>query len=494
MDISNQLVRKQIISEINDHENNERRQESVKQQEVYRDNLLPYVSEYLRSFYSKQSFKELPIVASINLAKRISNQEASIYREPPKRTFTGVSEEQAKFLNEIYEEMMFDSKMLKSNRYYRLQQQSCVSIVPNMGKLKMRVLMNHHYDVIPSADDPTQAEAYILSAFDKSLFQPNLSAKQDEKDQSIGDDDDYRAKLKRYVWWTKDLNFITDDNGTLTSDPDNAINTIGEIPFVDIAADKDFEFWVRQGQSLTDFTIQFNASITDIGQVVRMQGFAQGVMTGSADSMPNNIQVGPMFVLKLPIDPNNPVPADFKFVSPNADIAGSLQYLETLLSNFLSSRGISPRLVTGKSDGDKFSSGIERLLAMVDLFEASKSDIAVYTYAEKKLFKIIKAYLNEYGGTDVLPGYSIGNIPDDADVEIEFKRPEMIQTESDKLALIEKKMDLGLIDKTDAIMIDRGFKKREDAEEVISKMEAMDGQAGGQDQIVADGSQSDNQP
>lgn len=465
-------VRAAIIDNIDSNENKSRKNISVKQKEVYSDNLLPYVREYLRGFYTTQAFNELPIIASVNLSSRIVNQEASLYKECPDRQFIGVSDEQAQALAKIYDDMMFDSKMLKSNRYFRLQGQNDIYIVPSSGKLEMRVLLNHHFDVVPNPDNPNEAEAYILSTYDKSLFLPRFEQdSQDNVNQIIGDYDDYKSTLKRYVFWSNNFNFITDKNGSIISG-ENVENPLGGLmPFVDISPDKDFEFWFKNGQSVADFTVQFNAALTDIGQVVRMQGFAQGVLTGDADLMPNNIQVGPMFLMRLPSNPNSTISPDFKFVSPNADIEGSLKYLETLLSNYLSSRGISPKLVTGNADSDKFSSGIERLLAMVDLFEASKSDIALYRWSEKRLFKIIAAYINTYGGTDVLPEYNLGIIPDDADVEVSFHRPEMIQTESDKLDIIQKKFDLGLITPIEAIMDDRGLKDLAEAEKVYADIQ-----------------------
>lgn len=466
-------VRKSIISEINGQENSKRRKDSDKQKEIYSDNILPFVKEYLEGFYSADAFKELPIIASINLAKRIVNQEASLYKECPKRTFTGVTEDQSKALLKIYEDMMFDSKMLKSNRYFRLQSQNDIYVIPLNGKLEMRVLLNHNFDVIPNPDDPNNAEAYILSTYDKALYLPRQSEDDDGSNQKIADFDDYKSTLKRYVFWSKDFNFIMDDQGMIKSDITQIANPLeGILPFVDIAPDKDFQFWVNQGQSVTDFTVQFNSTMTDIGQVVRMQGFAQGVLTGDADSLKGqNIQIGPMFVLKLPTNPQSTTQPDFKFVSPNADIQGSLKFLEVLMSNYLSSKGLSPNVVTGRGEADKFTSGLDRLLAMVELFEASKTDISLYKNAEKKLFKIIAKYINIYGGTDVLPDYKLGKIPDDADVEVMFERPQLIQSEMDKLGIIEKKIELGLIDQVGAVMIDNDFENRDDAQEYISKMD-----------------------
>jgi octaprenyl-diphosphate synthase len=61
----------------------------------------PYVERYLQTFYNEDDIGSLPIISSINLARRITKQEASIYKCSPERTFTNVSDEQKKALEEF---------------------------------------------------------------------------------------------------------------------------------------------------------------------------------------------------------------------------------------------------------------------------------------------------------------------------------------------------------------------------------------------------------
>ena len=129
-------------------------------------------------------------------------------------------------------------------------------------------------------------------------------------------------------------------------------------------------------------------------------------------------------------------------------------FIESLVALFLTSRGIDPKSVTTNKDVQTYTSGMERLLAMIEKFEASRSDFDIYKSAETNIFEIVKAYVNTYAGTDVLQ-YNMSPIPESAYVEVTFEKPEMIETEMDKLAEIEKKLDLGLITKAEAIAEDR---------------------------------------
>jgi len=469
---SNPNVLKKITEEIGSYENLERKQLSLKQFEVYMDRMLPFVKQHLQCFYGADDVGSLPIVSSINLSKRIVNQEAKVYSTPPVRTFTGVSEEQAFFLEALYEEMNVNAMMQKSNQYFKLQAQNTVQILPIMGELKMRVLLNHQFDVVPSEVMPEIADAYILTGYDKSLRLPqinSLNPNADNMNQMIADSDDYKSSTKVSVLWSKDFNFIFNEKGSVIGEV--TPNPINILPFLDIAPAKDFEFFVRDGSSVTEFTIQFNSALTDMSQIVRMQGFAQAYMIAAETMMPTSLKIGPLIAVKMPINPNQPeIRPEFGFAQPNADISGSMGYLESLIALFLSSRGIDPKTVSGKGEATTYSSGMERLLSMISAFDVARSDFTIYENAEKKMFEIIKAYLNTYSGTDVL-NYNVPLIPEGAGIEIKYHSPEMIKTDEDKLNIIERKLDLGLISKIDAIAEDRGI-DREEALKVKQEIDA----------------------
>lgn len=452
-------LRTQIIEEIGTDENKRRKNISVSEFEIYQDDLMKYVKSYLRGLYSDETLKEMPIIASVNLAKRTINQEASIYKTPPKRTFVGLTDEQVRVVTQVYQDLQLDKKMLKSNQYFKLQKQTHIQILPFQGKLMARVLLNHHLDVVPSPLNPEFADAYIVNGYDKSQ---NLDVQtgSDGSNQAIAEQDDYKASLNRFALWSEQFNFIMDGKGNIISGQ-NVSNDLGLMPFIEVAPDKDFEYWIKGGQAITDFTIQYNGALTDLAHVVRMQGFAQAWLKGPENLIPQNVQIGPNFILKLPIDPNNPTPTDFGFASPNSDIAGSISFIELLLSNFLTSRGLDPKLISGKGEAQAYSSGIERLLSMFEKFDASRTDLSTYETVEKRIFKVVAQYLNKFSGS--ILNYSIAPIPESADVVVEFQKPEMVQTEQDKLDNIARKKELGLMSDTDAIMEFYGL-SREQAE------------------------------
>ena len=86
IDYSNAAERLRVINAINSHQNRERKIASLKECEIYQDDLRPYVLDYLKTRFNNTTVGEMPIIASVNLAQKIVNQEASIYTNPPLRS------------------------------------------------------------------------------------------------------------------------------------------------------------------------------------------------------------------------------------------------------------------------------------------------------------------------------------------------------------------------------------------------------------------------
>jgi hypothetical protein len=474
LNLLNPNVRRQIIDESKASENVERKKVSFGQFEIFKDRILQQVKAYLEGFYSKDTIQNTPIVSSVNLARRIVKKEASLYRKAPVREFYGLSEEQEMVVRQVYADLKIDTVMMKANEYFKLQDQTHLYLIPRAGKLKLQALLAHNIDVVPSSQDQEEGEVYCINGFDRNLANVKVTEDGDSMNELIADEDDYQAGMKAIAVWSPVFNFVMDEQGNIMPSESYENPIGGVVPFVDINGGKDGEYWVRSGAALTDFTIQFNAGLTDLGNVVRMQGFGQAWLKAPSNLIPNNIQIGTNFVLRLPIDPNNPVETDFGYANANPDLQGSLSYLEGLLSSFLTSRGVDPKVVNAKMDSVKYSSGFERLLAMVEQFEASESDIAAFKDAEQKLFKIIVAYLNTYGGTSVLPGYRVAPISEDAFMSITFKKPSSVVSEAEKLQNIQQRKEMGLITQVEAIALDREI-ELEDAQEVYQRIQEESG-------------------
>ena len=108
---------------------------------------------------------------------------------------------------------------------------------------------------------------------------------------------------------------------------------------------------------------------------------------------------------------------------------------------------------------------------MVSRVEAHIDDYDKYGNVENRIYEIVKAWNNVLGNSDAIDSkYKLGSIPEESEIEVNYTKPEMIQTESERLASIEKRKDIGLMSPLEAIMEDRGIEDEEAAQEILDKI------------------------
>lgn len=487
-------VRRSILQDMDSEENTRRKKESLMKYEIYKSRQAPFVYEKIKREMGTEAAKSRTIT-SINLTKKIINEQSKIYLREPEREYTDLNEAQQEHVEELYEQSYANIKLKKLNRIYKLNEQAALQIIPKDGKLEFRPLYPHQYDVVPKLEDPEKADAYIISSFNKSLLFSDLSNGggnsllsqdyyADNVNQKIGDPDDYSGN-QLFYWWTDKYNFITNKVGEFVDKSGNVIaniseaeilNPIQQLPFVDVALDKDFEFFVRAGSTVTDFSLDLATLLSDTAEISRLQGFAFGVMASVEE--PKDLKVGPRNYLWLKLDPNasgESSKPSFNFTSPNPDLGSSLQLISNYLSMYLSSIGQSSSIVA-TGDTQKFTSGVDRFLFNLDKFEQSQDDVDLFKAVEKQAYQLVKAWNNVYYNSTTngfIPELSGIQLPEDSYLEIKYNGPEMILGEVEKLDVISKKKELGLISRVEAVMEDRSVDKNT-ALEIIQEIDKED--------------------
>lgn len=478
-DLLNPGVRKQIIDDIEGDENAKRKQESYRRFEIYKERSEPYLRDILNEQLDEETVRDYRVISSINLTKRIINEMSCVYRHAPTRFFGDVSDELQERLETIYDVTKVDRALKTSNRYLNLQEQCTIYTVPSDGLLQNRVLQPHQFDVVPDPFDPLKPSIYIISVFDRNQFNNKVEASMpegpttsgvqrrvsDKVNQTIGDQDDWHDTRPFYVWWSKEYHLLTNKAGrvidpktmqfmdTLTEE-DIKSPIPGVLPFTDVAQDRESEYWNRYGNNTVQFSLDFSLLLSDICEINKLQGYAQPVF--ASVELPRIKKIGPNRVLWLKKDPNAEKEAqpEFNFATPNPDLMASLELLKTKVSLFLTSQGQSPKTISGNGETESFASGLERLLAMIEKFEASQDDIDIFKDVEKNLFKVIKTWLGVFNGVidEPLDSEIAGSIPDDVNVSVTFQKPDMIQTKDDRENSVIKLLKAGVIDEIEAIM------------------------------------------
>ena len=438
-DITNVLTRKKIIDHIVSKENVARKMRSKREWDFYKNNHKEYVHAEMCSETSAEIVKDQRQIFSINLTKKIVDEFASIYNKKPDRTFTDASDREIDHIEEIYETSRVDETLKKANKMFKTMSQLTIQVVPMKGRLALRPLPPYLYDVIPDQECPEDAGGYILS--------------------SAYSEDDKREDMV-FVWWTEEYNFKTDGHGNILDPESDGRNPIGRLPFVDISVDKEFSYWVDERSVIVDFAQDFIKLFSDAANIVRLQGFSQAVIY--AEKVPEKLTVGASQLLHLPLDNDSKKDPKFEFVTPSPDLGNTLKFLDVAISTFLSSQGLDTGSVTTAGGSKTFSSGLERLLSMVEDFEASQDDISLFERVEREVFELLILWANTLQNTGLLDKKLSGvTVSDKVYPQVKYDKPEMIQTEADRIEHAIKQVDAGLMTRLEAIMYIRQVDEQE---------------------------------
>ena len=448
-----------LIKFIESPENKARKAQSFREYEIFNERQRQYVVEYLRGQFSQDTVREMPIIDAIHLCTRIVKEKASLYGTEPTREFMGVTDELKAQIEKLFKNIKLNKKMQSLNRYFKLQRQAHLNWTIINGELRPRVLLKHHLDVIPQDNDPESGMIYVISSFDKS----EVVVEENQTPTGVrgrgSRNQDVKARIKRldqrYHVWTQEYNFTMNGNGEIIPDADGEYHVENPIsplvPFIEVTDEKDFEYWIPKGSAAADFSVQFNGMASDLQNVVKMQGWGQAVFVGPENSIPKHFVIGMNSVIRLPTDPTTKVNPEFKYVSASPDIDGSLKTLVFALSAFLSSEGLDPATINTSGSAQGYTSALDRLLAMIQEFEASKDDMDIFQAAELKSFEIVKAFINVYGGTEILNS-EVKAIPETASMSIIFSEPTMIKSEKEQLDITKQRREMGLQSRVSAYM------------------------------------------
>jgi hypothetical protein len=487
--------RLKLIGSINSENNEARKQVNLKQFEVQGGRIQQFVLESLKGQLNPDSVREMPVVSSINVQSAVVNKKATIYKKKPNREFTETDDEQSETLELIYNDMKADMRLNKSNKNFVYQDQSIGMIIPKNGKLIMRIFSMHQIDAIVDMEDPESSDGFIISAFDRTNYmqldselkqrnvptgdigRSNRSAANSNQNEEVAEKYQFQKYVEKYIVWSKQYNFMMNGLGEIIDPETGETSTEVDIssplasenimPFFEIARDKDFEYFVRSSNALTDFTIQFNERLSDLAMTQKMDGFAMGILKTPSDLKPVDMQIGHSLMIHLPTDDEGKE-VDFQFVSPNSNIAESSDATDRLLNYFITSEGLGGDVVNSKGETQEATSGIDRFLQSIQKIEAHVDDYELYRCAEQDIYKIIKAWLRVLNNSDALDKkYKVPTLNPESEIHVEYYKPEMMQTHSEKIANIEKLMDLELMSRKEAIMELRELSDNDKAQEIL---------------------------
>lgn len=482
-----------LIKEIEGAENVSRKRESLRRYEILNDRIKKYILENLLVELDPETVKDMQSrIATVNIYKKVVSKKARVYKTTPKRVAAdGTDQDQ---LDNFVDNLKLNVKMKKANRYLEALNNTDVFVRPikevndvtgnGSPKWSYRIdpLPCHKYDVIEDANDPERAMGYILSHFrsapaylgndpqnrDRSGAVANFRDG-DQKDQMIADSPN--DVDKEYTFWGNKYHLTFNKDGDIipSKSGDGNLNPIGKLPIVSLAKERDGAFWSMGGDDLIEGSILINTVLSDIYYIAKMHGTGLFYMFGKG--VPKSYKVGPNQAITMNIEEGDPTP-EIGFANANPQLSEHKDLVEQYLAILLTTNDLEPGSVQGTLNAVSAASGIQEIIMKSEPMGSVEDDQEIFKDTEPEIVNIAAAWHNLYLEKGLLIDSlaKTGVMPSDIDYSIKFGAVQQFINEKEKLEVIEKRLEIGLDDMVDAMILDNPDLSSTEAEDRLADM------------------------
>lgn len=455
-----------IINEIEHPSNIERKQKEYKAFEVFAGNQKKWVKKELQQMFPQtwNDFTE----SDISVSKLVTEKRSQAYTQEPVRGLK--TEKETALYEKIVKQGKLNSAMRVFDENMNRQWRSGLWVMPpnfDGQPFRFRPLLPHEYDLIIDYDGTEKVVAIKFA--DQQISQGAGSGVDFNIQQGRGE-----TFKKVYGLWNDTQHVVVQftkvvSNGRVIEEdiefrniPGNAemTNDLGRLPFS--FKQYNFDNELPFVSPLAEQSVTYNVMQSIMMTAANVQGFSNLVVSGIGEVIDKDMTISLFSAFKL-LQPDNPdqpqTTADY--ISPSPDLSGMQQIIQSFRTQVLEDHGIK----AGQAEGgvERFTSGFDRLLANADVQNIVEENQTLYQEVEKDVYEIVKAYYDSKGGR---------TFSDDS-VYVKYKKPKPITSESETLDIIQKKLDLGLIEEWEKFKI---LDPNMTDEQARAKMEAIEEQ------------------
>jgi hypothetical protein len=397
--------------------NRVRKVEAAKRLDFYHDAQLDHLEEKLNQLFSDPSAM---VKTCLNITRKVVNNMAQLYREPPLRAIEGTDGDKTLFA-EIAESMALDVKLKLASRYTKLLKTILLRPVWRGNRLDLDILTGNILDV-ETGDTPEELLQVLITDFGNS-----------DKLEEV-----------QYSLWTPETWTRMDYRGREIESADNPYGILPFLPVFDYPPPSS-SFFLPGGDDLVSLQEAVNLKIVDLLYLLSTQSFGVGFIKGSSGG--GSLKVDPGSLVELPKD------GELGFANQQARIEEVVGAIDKLIKWGCVSHGLS---AASMSTDPQEASGLSKLMDTRELKEVRAEDVGLWRSYEKKLFLLIRTVWNVHNPTKKLSETAM------LSVNYSDPRPEVdpkSQTEA-----WEKLLEFGVISGVDIILErDPDLKTREAA-------------------------------
>jgi hypothetical protein len=462
-DLTNDAHLNIIVSEIYGTQQNEYRKEIDKQWRILRGDLKHFV-ECDVQYKHPVTWRSFDL-STLNFARKITEKRAQAYKEKPIRML-GTPEE-----SELYDEKVREAggkrEWKRFDAYYNYFRYSAMWVQFTDGEdeqvASLRALRPDQFSRV--VDDFGNTKLFAAHLGSGGLSSKNL-LRGNGVETNIQDEPEDN-NVKSLALWTDTQHVLLEVSGDegemiihrvpIEGNEDN-VNELGMIPatFQQETDSRDRPAF----NTLADQTIDLNYIMSVINTGTALQTFGNLVVKRpQGQALPDDFMYSLHSYIDVPVPMDSDNVTDVDYITPGNNVSSALEVFNTNLMQVLDENNVKGgESVTGN---DKFTSGFDRLLSRMDTTEVIESNQDLYVENENDIYHICKAFYEETGRSEFKTD----------DLVTIFKKPRPMMSDSEVMDLIERKLELGLIEEHEKFIIMNPNISEDEAKEKLKLIE-----------------------
>ena len=424
----------EIIECVHKPQNLERIKTDAQRYYIYNGKLKDIIREAIqREFLLPETVSDMASrIIPINITQKITAKLAKVYNTTPVRRPMDGNEDDLDILDFYVNEMDYNRKMNHANNMFKLCKHVALEpFLSSDGQPKVRVLPSHTYTLYSDdAIDPTKITHFI---------------------KHLNFDID-KSKQVHEIWSDEDF-VIVNGEGTVLFDKmldlnnPEGINTYGILPFTVIRETDDLLMPI-QDDDLINMQVAICLLLTDLAFATKYASWGVFYTIGLGEQ---KISFNPNSVIMLDHTPGTDKP-EIGTIKSELDSDAMLRQVEALVSMLLTTKSLSVGQISGQIQATNPASGIAKVLDQAETTEEREVQVSYFQEAEKEYWynyaHFILPIWIQSGSMDV---DFVKPFSQDFELSIQFPPQQVILGENEKVDLLKKKLDMGLISFRDAI-------------------------------------------
>lgn len=398
--------------------------------DIFNGNLKPYVEQILKQTLSENYFEKIRSrVVPINVLKRITEKTAKTYIDKPERTVAEKYEADIEYYEKYF---CMNQKMQKADDYAINFKGYALEPFIHKGEPRLRVIPYDKF--LPYSDDPV--DPTVVTVFIKFMGKVKIG--------------DHIEKELFYAYSDTEFYAFLDDGQTYAPAfaENGGINPYGVIPFFYGNRGNDELIPTQDSDTLT-LTKMVPVILTDLAGAIMFQCFT--IMYG-IDVSAENLTMSPNAFWSLKSDKTSDKQPELGTLKPEADIEKVINYVMTIFSFWLETRGIKVGNI-GQITGSNFASGISKIIDEMDTTELVMKSMEQFKKDEDYGFwPMMKAINNNWVATNQLTTKERPMLwGDDFEVSVAFDEPEPVMSREQLVTVTKLEEDSGYLDHESAM-------------------------------------------